>query len=145
MEAVQGNLQSKRASAEADAVMAVAVVAAVSGGRLQKRALEYLRMLAFLNATHAGIGNVDDYIGSMLETVTREGQDHILERSAIALSLPMRERAYAWAAEIASTYGKGHSEGHAFLERLRERLGIDKGLAGKIDKVAEIRNRPISS
>lgn len=141
MSALKGKVEAPGTSLQADAVMTVAIAATLSDGRLREHEFVRLRMLAYLNPMYARLKNVDEYIGSILEEVTREGQEDAVACASAALPPELRETAYAWAAEIAFCDGAAQGNKRAFLDRLRERLGIHGAWAGKIDAVTGIRNR----
>ncbi|MFH2204977.1 MAG: tellurite resistance TerB family protein [Elusimicrobiota bacterium] len=134
---------SKHKLSEADAIMAIAIGATLSDGELQEREIVRLRMLAYINPMYDKIENVDDYIGSMLEAIKREGWGDALDFAVAALSPRMKETAYAWAAEITFCDRKMHEGEHLYLRQLRRQLGIHGTLAGKIKAVTEIRNRSV--
>lgn len=126
---------------KADAVMSVAVAAAAADGRLRPAEVERLRLMAHISPLFRGVHEVDGYLESVARDLRRLGERRLLETAAASLDLPLKEAAYAWAAEIVRADLSVHNREVAFLEDLRRVLGIHRVLASKIRAVVAIRAR----
>lgn len=125
----------------ADAVMAVAVAAAVSDGRLRPLELEGLRRMAHVSPLFSGVENVDSYLDALAREMRRLGPAAFLERAAASMDARLAETAYAWAVELVQADDTVYEAEHRFLENVRRLLGIHPALASKMRTVAAIRRR----
>jgi len=125
----------------ADAVMAAAVCAMRTDGKLSVKEISWLRMLAYQSPLYEVTDDIDDYIIRISRSVIAGGEDAVLDRVAELLSPRMRETAYAWALEIVHADGKVVPLEHSFLSAFRAKLGIHGELAGKLNAAAAIRHR----
>lgn len=126
---------------EAEAVLAATVLAVRSDRNLTNAELGRLRTMVYLSPLFAGVENVDEAIRDVWRSPDWREEGVALARIAGALSEPLRETAYAWAAEMTYADGVVVEEEHAFLSRLREALGVHGVLAGKIKATLAILNR----
>jgi tellurite resistance protein len=76
------------------------------------------------------------------ELLTRDdGLDIAFARIARALSVPLRETAYALACDVAAADGKPGESELQMLELIRHRLHIDRLVAAAIERAAQARHR----
>jgi len=114
----------------ADAVMAVAILAVSSDGKLAKREMDGLKVILASNP-----------LGYIASSVAEKGCDVILDMVTDLLTPSLRETAYAWAVYMVAADRKLVSPEHKFLEKLRKKLGIHVALVGKIKAVVPMLNR----
>lgn len=125
----------------AKALMTVALMAADADGRLKRRELERLRMLAAEHPAFRELASVDLFIHDRAQELRADGGEAAIARAAAVLSPRMRETAYAIAVELAIADGGTHPGEHALLTRLGKAFNIPGPLARKIRAVTEIRRR----
>lgn len=124
-----------------DAVMAIAVAAAVADGRLEARELVRLRLMAHISPLFRYVPDVDVYLEAIGQELQSLGSQCFVERAAASLDTRLSETAYAWAAEIVMADDRIQIEEADFLENLRRTLGIHPTLASKIRAVLALRGR----
>jgi len=122
-------------------VMAVAVMAVAADGRWNKREIERLRMMSYLQPLFREIHSVEAFIADRAADLRLVGQKVLMEDCRKALTPRLRETAYAWAAELVQADGIVASKEHAFLQELAAKFSIAGPLARKIQAVAAIRRR----
>ena len=125
----------------ATALMSVGVLATAADGRWNKREIERLRMMAFLQPLFRDIHSVEKFISDRAADLRAVGAKILLEDCRKALTPRLRETAYAWAVELVHSDGAVVAEEHAFLQDLAARFSIPGPLARKIQAVAAIRRR----
>jgi len=125
----------------ADAVMAVAILAVSSDGRLANKEMEILNGVLFANPLFEKVENSLEYMARLASIIADNGRDTILEKVSELLSQSLRETAYAWAVYMVAADRKFVSPEHGFLEVLRKKFGIHVVLAGKIKAVVPMLNR----
>lgn len=123
------------------AVMSVGVLATAADGRWNKREIERLRMMAFLQPLFRDVHSVEKFIADRAADLRAVGPKVLLEDCRKALTPRLRETAYSWAVELVQSDGAVVAEEHAFLRELAERFAIPGPLARKIQAVAAIRRR----
>ncbi|OGV67944.1 MAG: hypothetical protein A2283_12280 [Lentisphaerae bacterium RIFOXYA12_FULL_48_11] len=125
----------------ADAVMAVAILAVSSDGKLAKREMDGLKVILASNPLFGNVEDSMDYMGYIASSVAEKGCDVILDMVTDLLTPSLRETAYAWAVYMVAADRKLVSPEHKFLEKLRKKLGIHVALVGKIKAVVPMLNR----
>lgn len=126
---------------KADAVMGIAMAAAAADGRLRRREVERLRLMAHISPLFRSIPDVDSYMEGLARELRAAGVPAFVARAADSLEPRLRETAYAWSAEIVRADESVSAEEHDYLENLRRTLGIHTALASKIRAVTAIRGR----
>lgn len=122
-------------STPADAMMAVAILAVSSDGKLAKRELDGLKSIVVSSELFKKVEDPRDYIGQIASFIIEKGYDAVLDMMPGPLTPSLRETAYAWAVYMVAVDRKQVSPEHIFLEKLRKKLGIHVALAGKIKAV----------
>lgn len=125
----------------AQALMAVAVMAAESDGKIAQRELGRLRSMFHEHGLFAPVEHADTFISDRMSDIRRHGRDFTLDACGRALSPRMRETAYAWAVSVVQSDGGHHQTEHAFLNVLSRRFRIAGPLAAKIRAVVAIFRR----
>ncbi|MFA6319160.1 MAG: tellurite resistance TerB family protein [Elusimicrobiota bacterium] len=128
-------------SSTADAIMAVAVLALSSDGKLSAREFTAVTLMASQSPLFRDAEDIRDCVASVAETVARLGREDALAQAVELLSPRMRETAYAWAVQTVLADAKVLPNEHKFLSCLRKALGLHGILAGKIAAVVAILNR----
>lgn len=125
----------------ADALMAVAILAISSDGKLDDRELSLLERATASNKLFSGVKKPRDYMGCIAAAIVDKGRDAVLAEAAALLSPSLREAAYAWAVCMVSADGKTVPPEHRFLSVLRREMKLHGVLAGKINAVIPMLNR----
>lgn len=125
----------------ADALMAVAILAVSSDGKLNDREIDNLKGVLVSSPLFGKVEDAGEYMGCIASAIADKGRDTVLERAAELLSPSLRETAYAWAVYMVATDRKVVAPEHKFLEALRRALGLHGVLAGKINAVVPMLNR----
>ena len=135
--------RAKSIRTPADAIMAVAVLAVSSDGKLVKKEMDSLRGILNANPLFEKVEDSIDYMGHVASVIAENERDVVLDRAAELLNPSLRETAYAWAVYMVASDRKFVSSEHGFLEVLRKKFGIHGMLVGKIKAVVPmlIRNR----
>ena len=128
-------------STPADAIMAVAILAVASDGKLKKKEIDNLKEILISNPLFDKVEDAGEYMGCIAAAIVAEGRDSVLEASADLLSRSLRETAYAWAVYMVATDRKFVKPEHRLLEALRKKLGLHGELAGKINAVIPMLGR----
>ena len=123
------------------AVMSVGVMAAAADGHWNKREIERLRMMAYLQPLFRDIPSVEKFIAGRASDLGAVGAKALLEDCRKALTPRMRETAYVWAAELVHADGSVNSAEHSFLGELASKFAIPGPLARKIQAVVAIKRR----
>ena len=132
-----------KTSLEADALMTICVAMVKIDHKVHTDEIARLRTLAYLNPMYKDVENVDEYVGSIAQKIAAIGDEAALEKAIASLSIPLRETAYAWAAEMAHADSRILNEEHRFLSLLKNKLGLHGRLVGNINAVTAIRNRTL--
>jgi len=125
----------------ADAVMAVAVLAAGADGKPDERELSGLERALFASPVFAKVKNPVKYRCAIAAAIACKGREATLIEATGLLSPGLRETAYAWATYVIAADRKTVSPEHKFLSLLRRRFGIHGELAGKINAVVSMLHR----
>lgn len=125
----------------ADAIMAVAILAVSSDGKLDSKEMAGLTGVLATNPLFAKVEDAWEYMACIASAIAEKGRDAVLENAADLLSPSLRETAYAWAVYMAAADHKFATQEHRFLEALHKKLGIHGVLAGKINAVVPMLGR----
>ncbi|PKM97221.1 MAG: hypothetical protein CVU79_09345 [Elusimicrobia bacterium HGW-Elusimicrobia-3] len=125
----------------ADAVMAVAILAVSSDGKLKDKEINNIKGVLASSPLFVEVEDAGEYMGCIAAAITDKGRAAVLERAAELLTPSLRETAYAWAVYMVASDRKVVAPEHKFLEALRKALGLHGVLAGKINAVVPMLNR----
>ncbi|OIN99548.1 MAG: hypothetical protein COX65_05920 [Elusimicrobia bacterium CG_4_10_14_0_2_um_filter_56_8] len=119
----------------ADAIMAVAILAVSSDGKLDKSEIYDLENVLIMNPLFKEVEDAGGYLSCIASAIANKGRGTVLKKAASLLSQSLRETAYAWAVHVAASDRKVVGAEHKFLSELRKELKIHGVLAGKINAV----------
>jgi tellurite resistance protein len=125
----------------ADAVMAVAILAVSSDGKLKDKEINNIKGVLASSPLFDKVKDAGDYMGCIASAIADKGRAAVLERAAELLTPSLRETAYAWAVYMVASDRKVVGPEHKFLGTLRKALGLHGVLAGKINAVVPMLNR----
>jgi hypothetical protein len=125
----------------AEALMTVAVLAMDSDDSYSLVEMQRLRAMAWLHPLFQDIDSVEQFVGRRFADLRARGRTALLEEARAALSMPLRETAYAWAAELVYSDGAVVPKEYVFLDKLANCFEVPGPLARKIQVVTAIRRR----
>ena len=128
---------------EQEALVGIALCAAYADGSMRPEEDE--RLSEQLESCRALEGCDEASLRAAMQKADRllakEGESGLLARAAAALRPDLRPTAFCLGADLVLADDEVAPEEHAFVERLRQSLGVDPSLARSIVDVLLIRNR----
>ncbi|MCX7911105.1 MAG: tellurite resistance TerB family protein [Endomicrobia bacterium] len=133
-----GKSKSSTISTIEDAIMALAILAVSSDGRINKKEVEMLERMISFSPLFRGVKSIDSYIECVYNIVLQKTRDEVIKESISIIPENLRPTLYGWLyIMIKSDKGISQLE-HKFLDEIFKNLNINGTLAGKIKAVCEI-------
>ena len=130
-----------------DALLTIAVCTAES---VKKAGFDYIPGIVALALADPLFSDISDKIESLkkrvyhlVNAITVGNQDKFVDLAITSLPSELKEKAFAWAADVAIENGILTDEKNQFLETLAAKLSIDSDVAARIIEVSAIRKRTL--
>ena len=130
-----------------DALLTIAVCTAESGKKAGFSYIPSIFSLAIADPLFSHIsGNIESLkkrVYHLVNAITVGNQKKFVDLAITSLPLELKEKALAWAADMAVENGILTDERNQFLEALAAKLSIDSDVAHRITDVSAIRKRTL--
>ncbi|MDA7964844.1 tellurite resistance TerB family protein [Ruegeria sp.] len=139
----QGTEQPAQEPSLALAVLTPSVVTIASDGKINEAEIAQLSNLIAFSPIFAGLGAdiLDDMTNAVMDDLVKNGADQVIDGCIDALSPPLRETAFCFAARVAMADGILDDRERDVLSDMAEKLMLPAGTFEKVLSVVAMMQR----